>query len=129
MKNILVGTDGSDEADRAIDVAAELARAGGGTLTIVMVGTLSLPKEEEEHLAGEELSKAERRARQTKGASVKTKLLWGDPARTLIKLIRNEKVDAIVVGRRGCGRLSGLPLGSVAQKLASLAPCVVLVVP
>ena len=35
----------------------------------------------------------------------------------------------LVVGRRGRGRLSGLLLGSVSQKVASLAPCIVIVVP
>ena len=37
--------------------------------------------------------------------------------------------DMIVVGRRGRGRLLGLLIGSVSQKLVSLAPCKILVVP
>ena len=54
---------------------------------------------------------------------------WGDPAETIIETVRREKANMLVVGRRGRGRLSGLLLGSVSQKLASLAPCIVIVVP
>jgi nucleotide-binding universal stress UspA family protein len=131
MKNLLVGTDGSDGAGRAVDVAAKFARAAGAKLTIAMVGTPLSPlaNEMEEILVAEELSRAERRARRTKGISIKTKILWGDPAQALIKAIRSEKVDAIVVGRRGRGRLAGVPLGSVSQKLISVAPCVVIITP
>jgi nucleotide-binding universal stress UspA family protein len=32
------------------------------------------------------------------------------------------------MGRRGLGRLAGLLLGSVSQKVVSLAPCIVIVV-
>jgi nucleotide-binding universal stress UspA family protein len=131
MKNLLVGTDGSDGAGRAIDVAAKFARAARAKLIIARVGTRLSPvaNEIEETLLAEDLLRAEHRARRTKGISVKTKVLWGDPAQALIKTIRSEKVDAIVVGRRGRGQLVGVPLGSVSQKLVSIAPCVVIVAP
>jgi nucleotide-binding universal stress UspA family protein len=129
MRNILVGTDGSDGANRAIKIASELVRAAHGTLTIVAVGAPLLAKETEKELLEEELSEAEERARRAglKPKAIRTKLLWGDSAEALIEAIRREKADAIVVGRRGHGRLAGLLLGSIAQKLVSLAPCTVVV--
>jgi nucleotide-binding universal stress UspA family protein len=145
MKNILVGTDGSDGANRAIEVAAELAKNCGGSLIIVTV-VRPLRAAEQEQIrqftrlegsatdptevpAQQVLTEADMRARQTGLASIKTKLLRGDPAEALINAIQSERADAIVVGRRGHGRLVGLLLGSVSQKLVSLAPCVVLVAP
>ena len=102
MHNILVGTDGSDGANRAIDIASELARTARGTLTIVAVGAPLLAKETEQELLEEELSEVKERARRTglKPNSISTKLLWGDPTEALIEVIRREKADAIVVGRR-----------------------------
>lgn len=61
--------------------------------------------------------------------TVEVRTGWGDPAEVIIEMVRREKVDTIVVGRRGHGRLAGLLLGSVSQKLVSLAPCTVVVVP
>jgi len=53
----------------------------------------------------------------------------GDIAETLIEIAREKEVDAIIVSKRGAGRLSGLLLGSISQKLVSLAPLPVTVVP
>jgi nucleotide-binding universal stress UspA family protein len=47
----------------------------------------------------------------------------------LIDIAKDGPVDKIVVGRRGRGELAGLLLGSVSQKLVSLAPCAVVVAP
>jgi len=52
-----------------------------------------------------------------------------DPAEAIIEAARREHADAIIVGRRGRGQLAGLLLGSVSQKVVSLAPCTVIVVP
>ena len=54
---------------------------------------------------------------------------WGDPAQVIIEMARRDNVDAIVIGRRGRGQLAGLLLGSVSQKVATLAPCMVIIVP
>lgn len=142
MQNILVATDGSSPADRAVEVAAELAKVVGGTLLIVTVaGSLSgeearqLVRAERdiadalESLSAEILMAAKDRARRLGLPAVKVQTAWGDPAEAIIEAARREHADAIVVGRRGRGRLAGMLLGSVSQKIVSLAPCTVVVVP
>jgi nucleotide-binding universal stress UspA family protein len=143
MKHILLATDGSSGADRAADVAAELAMATGAKLSIVTVGD-NISGEEIDRLAHAEGSVADAIdticntiLQQAKDRVRKAGLLsdvvvqagWGDPAEVLIDTARQSHADAIVMGRRGRGRLTGLLLGSVSQKVASLAPCVVIVVP
>ncbi len=53
MRHIVVATDGSADANRAVDVAAELAKAFGGKLFIVTIAG-NLSGEETQKLAGME---------------------------------------------------------------------------
>ena len=53
----------------------------------------------------------------------------GNIAPAIIDFAREKDADAIVVGRQGSGRVAEFLLGSVPQKLLSLATCVVMVVP
>lgn len=142
MHLILVATDGSECADRAIDAAAALAKATSAELLIVTVGgnvaaddvrTLAQVEgglgEALELISNRVLNGARERALGKGVASVQVQLRWGDPAEAVMEAAERTKADAIVVGRRGRGRLTGLLLGSVSQKLVSLAPCIVVVVP
>lgn len=142
MQNIMVATDGSEDADRAVDVAAELAMALRGKLFIVTVaGNLSGEETREltraernigdalEALSMQILTAAEKRAQRLGVTDIQLQIGWGDAAQSIIEIAARETADAIVLGRRGRGRLTGLLLGSVSQKVASLASCTVIVVP
>jgi nucleotide-binding universal stress UspA family protein len=70
-----------------------------------------------------------RREAQAKGATrISAEPSFGDLAEEIITAARDRQADLVVVGSRGHGRLAGLLLGSVAQKVISLAHCPVVVV-
>jgi len=142
MQRIMVATDGSPGANRAVDSAANIAKGLSADLLILTVGG-NISGAELRRLADingdvgavlesaseQVLERARKRALRLGVAAIKLKCGWGDPAEAIIDAVRREKADILVIGRRGRGRLSGLLLGSVSQKLASLAPCTVMVVP
>jgi nucleotide-binding universal stress UspA family protein len=47
----------------------------------------------------------------------------GDPARTILRVAKDQAVDMLVLGSRGLGDAQGLLLGSVSHKVAHLAEC------
>lgn len=137
-----MATDGSTGADRAIDQAAGIARMTGATLLILTAGgTITGTELRRLAATGADLSETlrssadkilERARKRATAAGIpapKIQSSWGDAAEAILQTATRKKVDLIVVGRRGQGRLSRLLLGSVSQKVASLAPCMVLVVP
>lgn len=141
LQHILVATDGSDHAGRAVALAAAIAQAADATLAIVTVSADPAPATIRQiaHAEGDAgaaldvhaqtlLADAEALARRSGSPRVERIAAWGDPAETILECAR-EAVDLVVLGRRGRGRLAGLLLGSVSQKLVSLAPCAVMVVP
>jgi nucleotide-binding universal stress UspA family protein len=145
MKRILVATDGSDGADRAVDYAAQLAKNDGADLLIVnVVGGYGLPhrafkaltnaqqawlEELLQSMSAEVLTKARDRARSLGAAMIQLESRTGDVAQTIIEIAQGKGTDAVVVGKRGAGLVAKLLLGSVSQKLVSLSPLPVMVVP
>jgi nucleotide-binding universal stress UspA family protein len=142
MRHIMVATDGSGGADRAIDLAAELAKAMAGDLLIATVADSQLGDEARqlariegnvgdvlEALTAKVLKDAEARARRLGVSRIALRTGSGDVVQSLIDIAAGNSVEMIVLGRRGRGQLAGLLLGSVSQKLVSLAPCAVAVVP
>jgi nucleotide-binding universal stress UspA family protein len=145
MKRILVATDGSDGADRAVDYAAHWAKSIGADLLIVsVIGGYNLPekifrsftqpqqiwlKELLESMSAEVLTAARDRARNASVTMIQLESRVGDVAPTIIDIAQENQAGLIVAGKRGTGRLAGLLLGSVSQKLVSLAPLPVTIVP
>ncbi len=145
MKRVLVATDGSDAADRAVDYAAGLAKREGADLLIAnVIGGYGLPhkammrltqseqvwlKELLELISAETLTKARARAQGSGVAGIQLESRPGDVAQSLIDIAKEKAVDVIVAGKRGAGPVARLLLGSVSQKLVNLSPLPVIVIP
>ncbi len=144
MQRILVATDGSPAANRAVSAAVRLARLADDKLVILTVGgnvtgaelrqIASSGGDLSKRLvtdADRTLSQARKRALRAGAPAVELQTAWGDPVQTIVDFVKRHKTDILVVGRRGRGRgrLSTLLLGSVSQQLACVAPCKVMVVP
>ena len=75
------------------------------------------------------LTLARDRARKAGVGTILLESRTGEAAQTIIEIAQEKKVDAIVVGKRGAGRVAGVLLGSVSQKLVILSPVPLTVVP
>ena len=115
---ILVGTDGSETAVRAVTRAAAIANAVGARLVIAFVGD-----------AEQGRTVLDRALAAVAGTvpPAETRLLSGDPADALLGLAAAEKVDLIVVGNKGMAGAQRFLLGSVPNKISHRASCDVLV--
>jgi nucleotide-binding universal stress UspA family protein len=141
--SIVVGTDGSPTAQRAVAQAAAMAAADGARLVIVsayMPGDRREPTEEVDSLPSdirytltdrvqtEELAEDGRRLAKAAGVGkVVVQALEGEPSQVLLDAARDFDADLIVVGSRGLTSHAHFILGSVASSIAHHAPCDVLV--
>ena len=145
MKRILVATDGSEGANRAVDYAARRAKDDGAELLIInIIGGYGLPdkvflaftndqnillKELLASQSSETLTAARDRAWKAGVGTILLESRTGEVAQTIIEIAQEKQADAIVVGKRGAGRVAGVLLGSVSQKLVILSPVPLTVVP
>ncbi len=148
MQLILHPTDGSEQAKKALDYAAELAASTKAKLLLLHIqprhGHDWVPKEmvEFERLEKIRMTEAEllrsaaefvtaeaQQAAQAKGVkNVEILIVEGDPAQAIVETAKQRKADAIVIGCRGLNYLEGLLLGSVSHKVVQAAPCTCIVV-
>jgi nucleotide-binding universal stress UspA family protein len=139
FKTIVVGTDGSDTAERAVNRAAELAALTGADLHLVSayrqapvrVGDGSVAEAADWSVGGD--YKADAALQRTiarlrgKGISIDEHAPKGDAADAIVAVAVRENADLIVLGSKGMhgkGRL----LGSVPNKVSHQAPCDLLIV-
>jgi nucleotide-binding universal stress UspA family protein len=129
MTTILVGTDTSARAERAVEEAARLASAADAELLILYVRPVGdarevvdprKPADPERYL--------DRLRHRFRGVRTRTRTADGDPAEGIVRVAADEHADVIVVGNRGLqDRRRGF-LQSVPARVANRAPCSVYIV-
>ena len=64
----------------------------------------------------------------SKGVDARIVVRDGKPAAEILKIVRDESIDLVVLGYTGKKMVSRLLIGSVSEKIASTAPCSVIIV-
>ena len=141
---IVCGVDGSPDSQRAVAVAAQVARRLGAKLIVANVVAYVPAYQPTAHLGGYGSPMAENRTDADMEASeallehivaeagvdgAELRTMLGIPAERLAELADDEGADFIVVGSRGRGAFKTAFLGSVSNSLIGIARCPVLVVP
>jgi nucleotide-binding universal stress UspA family protein len=142
FKRMVVPLDGSNRAERAIPIAARIARASGGTIILLQVVTIPLeigsqviplsgfsPSTMEENIdAATNYLAAIARSEHLDGVGVQMKVLTGVASQTILDVVVEEQADLVVICSHGDAGIKRLMLGSVAQKVArhSTVPVLVL---
>jgi nucleotide-binding universal stress UspA family protein len=130
FKKILVATDGSKHAEKAMDYAIALAEAFGTELIVLsVVEKAQLERlepyakesiqeiEEKMKLKAKQLVDEGERKAKSKNIRVTKYVLEGDPAEIVCDQAEREGVDLIVVGTRGSTGVQRVAVGSHAIRI------------
>ena len=143
FNKIVVPLDGSEYADRALEIAIDLAQKYSGSLILAHIvpttSTLiaspegasseilmSLGGELEEN-GRKILEEGAKKAREA-GLPVTTILEHGNISDHIISISEKEKAGLVIIGERGLGSVARIFLGSVANNVSRHASCPVLIV-
>jgi nucleotide-binding universal stress UspA family protein len=119
-ERILVGTDGSTTAAKAVDRAVQVAKASGASLTILTAARAD---------RGAAVVEAETARHAGAGIAIDTKVVDTDAVSALIEQARDGGVDLLVVGNKGMTGISRFfSIGSVPNKISHHLPCSLLIV-
>jgi len=144
-KKILVALDGSEHAAKALQTAIDLSIRCEAELllfhalqvhvlrpdyevTMVTSNARQVYRKLAQEQAEDILQKAMQTAETAGLAAVTSMICEGRPARTIIEVVKKEKIELLVVGTRGLTGLREITMGSVAHKVTVASRCPVLVV-
>jgi len=145
FQRMLVPVDGSEQANRAVDAAVQLAGKFAGSILILCVyrhhspleaslsmvrgpDKLDTPDEALKAYAKDLVKNAKDRALAAGAANVDAYAKRGHPARTIVAFAEEHEADSIVMGTRGLGDFGGVLMGSVSHKVTSMAKVTVVLV-
>ena len=118
-ERILVGTDGSKTAAKAVDRAVAVAGATSGALTIFSAASPG---------KGEATVNAEQARHAGSGVAIDVKVEDADPVAALVEEAIDGHYDLLVMGNKGMTGLSRFFTASVPDKVTHHLPCSLLIV-
>lgn len=135
-ERILVATDGSAAADRAVEHAVDLADATDAALYVLsIVEDSSLGDESESSVS---VAESESRAQQAVDGAIEAaatasveafeRIEHGDPVAEIRRHVDEDAIDLVVLGTTGRHGIEQILLGSVAQRTVRTAPVPVVTV-
>jgi nucleotide-binding universal stress UspA family protein len=131
-ESIIVGTDGTDSAERAVDRAGAFARAFGATVHVVSAYSddttrlLGAGRQTDRAHAQQHIDRAqERLAKQ--GVENEAHITNEEAGRALVAIADEQHAQMIIVGNRGMSGAKRV-LGSVPNYVSHHAPCDVVIV-
>lgn len=134
MKKILVGFDGSEGSEQALNRAILMLDEYGELVLLAVVPTPSEESFIDERIFRNLKDKAEKLIDDVindiglSGFKIKGMVEEGDPAAKIIDVANSLKVDVIVLGSRGESKIGPYRIGSVANKVVQYAHKPVMVV-
>jgi len=136
FKRIMVGFDGSSQAEKAVEVALKLARTMDSHLLLFAVARPPEPAtsveldamldDAREHFE-EQFNKIRTRAAEAE-VDLETDIVVGHPVEQIVHRAEADRVNLIILGRRGVSRFERIIIGSTSEKVLRYAHCPVLVV-
>lgn len=134
--NILVPLDGSENSQKALLQACDLAKNYQSNLTLVYIvdksPSLNL-LDRKEYLGilrkfGEKVLTKSQQIAKNEGLDVTTIMKEGNVSNEIVKIAKNKKCNLIIMGSKGLGATARFFLGSISNKLANNSPCSILIV-
>jgi nucleotide-binding universal stress UspA family protein len=127
-ESIVVGTDGSETAERAVERAGVIARALGATVHVLSAYTRdpAPARGGERSQANQSVKRAQQRLADL-GVESETHVSRAEPGRALVQIADEQGAQMIVVGNKGMTGARRV-LGSVPNHVSHHARCDVLIV-
>jgi nucleotide-binding universal stress UspA family protein len=136
FRRLLVGFDGSLHAEKAADVAMELAECLDAEILLFAVARLPEPAtivevdavldDAREHYTAA-LQKLTARAKEH-DLNVKTEIAVGHPAEQIIRRAEAGGFDLVLLGHRGTSMFEKIVMGSISERVLKYAHCPVMIV-
>ena len=141
IRKILVATDGSSHAKKAVEFTGDFASKYDANIYVVhVVQEARIPEEMKRLFEVEHVEKPPQRAYfETIGKKIieeaktnllkhgvkkiETVLLVGDAPQEIVDFAKKERIDVIIVGDRGLGKVKEFLIGSVTHKVFNSTPC------